>query len=174
MRGWKSPSLSPPALRGAGQHPPPRCVPCSCGPGPPAWPSAAPPSPGWPHRLLVAAGTPGQGHGGDKGCADPTWLQCSPSTHLLHPGELEALLGRQGEGGVVLQEEEEVLLPAHLQQRVAWGRGAPLCPPVPPSSGDGAVTRADASTTPWNQSWVAQQVSTSVRLAADKCSRSRS
>lgn len=112
---------------------------------------------------------------GDKGVAGKTPPCCmTPFTHLLHPGELEALLGRQGEGGVVLQEEEEVLLPAHLQQGSSVGLGAHLCPPAPPSSRDGAVTRADASTTPWNQSRVARQVSTSVRLATDKCSRSRS
>lgn len=108
------------------------------------------------------------------------WL-CRPnlaatilSTYLLHPGELEALLRRQGEGGVVLQEEEEVLLPAHLQQESSVGPRAHLCPPVSPSSWDSAITLMDASTMPWNQSRVARQVSTSVRLAADKCSRSRS
>lgn len=51
--------------------------------------------------------------------------------YLLHPGELEALLQGQGEGRVVLEEEEEVLLPAHLRQESSVGsRGlpAPSCP----------------------------------------------
>lgn len=104
----------------------------------------------------------------------PPCCNHSVPTYLLHPGELEALFRRQREGGVVLQEKEEVLLPAYLQERSSVGPGAHLCPPVPPSSWDGAITRADASTTPWNQSRAARQVSTSVRLAADKCSRSRS
>lgn len=36
--------------------------------------------------------------------------------YLLDAIRLEALLRHQREGGVVLQEEEEVLLPAHLQR----------------------------------------------------------
>ena len=75
---------------------------------------------------------------------------------------------------MVLQEEEEVLLPAYLWQGSGMGPEAlPIlsCLPAPRT---GAITRADASATPWNQSRVARQLSTSVRLAADKCSRSRS
>lgn len=64
-RGQGKPLLEPPTmLRGEGQHPPPRCAPCFCGPEPPVWPSAVPPSPGWPCRPRVAAGTPERGHGG--------------------------------------------------------------------------------------------------------------
>lgn len=36
--------------------------------------------------------------------------------YLLDAIRLEALLRHQREGGVVLQEEKEVLLPAHLQR----------------------------------------------------------
>jgi len=75
---------------------------------------------------------------------------------------------------VVLQEEDEVLLPADLWQGSGMGPGGSPVPSCPPTPGTGAVTRADASATPWNQSRVAWQVSTSVLLATDKCSRSRS
>lgn len=98
----------------------------------------------------------------------------SPHTYLFHPSELEGLLGGQGESGMLLQEEQQVLLPAYLQHGSSVGLGGHLSPPVPPALGMGAVTCTDASATPWNQSWVARQVSTSVRLATVKCSRSRS
>lgn len=66
-----------------------------------------------------------------SGCSRDTWARmgllgrvqmCSSlyrtdaHIYLLDAIRLEALLRHQREGGVVLQEEEEVLLPAHLQR----------------------------------------------------------
>lgn len=126
--GWGCsccPSSRPLGGTALATHPPPRHAPCSCHPGSPAWPSAGPPSPGWPRHPPAPAGTPGRGQGGWEwsGCVASPCCTAPHPTYFRDASELETLLRCQREGGVVLQEEEEVLLPAHLRRGEAWGWG---------------------------------------------------